>query len=163
MKIKSIIWKDKIEDWSKGIIQTYPKNIKKRFFYETTVCDKNMNNICTQFFITSKELEEIKKSDYSSFSEYINKSKNQYAISFYNKSKDTLLIIPIPYNEKEYITIKDFIDNAPIIQQKEFWKFASEEIKNILKKEIYISTHGLGVSYFHLRLCNSAKYYHTKL
>ena len=86
-------------------------------------------------------------------------------MSFYNKSKDTLLIIPIPYNEKEYITIKDFIDNAPIIQQKEFWKFASEEIKNILKteKEIYISTHGLGVSYFHLRLCNSAKYYHTKL
>jgi hypothetical protein len=37
-----MLWKDKINEWSKGIIQTYPKNITKRFFYETYVCDKEI-------------------------------------------------------------------------------------------------------------------------
>ncbi len=28
--------------------------------------------------------------------------------------------------------------------------------------KLYISTHGLGVSYFHLRICTRPKYYHTE-
>jgi hypothetical protein len=36
-------WKDKLEQWKNGIIQTYPKNIKKRFFYETSVCHKDLH------------------------------------------------------------------------------------------------------------------------
>jgi hypothetical protein len=42
--------------------------------------------------------------------------------SFYNISKDTLLIVPIPKQNKIYTTMKDFIDNASKTQQKEFWK-----------------------------------------
>lgn len=40
----------------------------------------------------------------------------------------------MPRNNKNYATIKDFIDNASITQQKHFWKQVASEIENILKK-----------------------------
>ena len=78
-----------------------------------------------------------------------------------NPSKDTLLIIPMPRNGNCYATIKDFCDNAPKVQQIEFWKQASKLIRKQLKKEnkLWVSAHGLGVPYFHLRVCNKPKYY----
>lgn len=156
-------WKDKINEWCKGIYLSYPKNIKKRFFYETSVCDKNMKKICHQKFIESDELEELNKSDHSSFDEYIDKSNNKYATSFFNLSGDTKLVIPMPCKTKLFTTIKDFIDNASKTQQKKFWIKVSEEIYNFLQdnEEVYISTHGLGVPYFHIRLCKIPKYYKT--
>lgn len=157
-------WKDKINKWLKGKYQKYPKNIKKRFFYETSYCDNNMLNIYKDNFIESDKLKQINKQDYSLFIDYINTSNNKYATSFYNLSKDTKLIIPIPRKNKNYTTIKDFIDNASRNQQKEFWRIVANEINELLKNhdKIYISSHGLGVYYFHLRLCTYPKYYHTE-
>ena len=72
--------------------------------------------------------------------------------------------IPIPKKNKNFITIKDFIDNSSINHQKLFWKRAVIEINKILKDndKIYVSAHGLGVPYFHLRLDKNPKYYKTK-
>lgn len=114
-------------------------------------------------FIESDQLNNITKQDYKSFAKEIKNSKNQYVTSFYNLSGDTKLIIPIPRSDKNFCTIKDFIDNADQIHQEQFWKFVSNEIQLFLNTnpEVYVSTHGLGVSYFHLRLCSYPKYYHT--
>ena len=80
----------------------------------------------------------------SSFAEHIIKSKEKYVISFYNPSKDNLLVIPKPRQKKNFATIKDFTDNASLIQQKEFWKevaiLARKEMKK--NKNVYISAHG---------------------
>jgi len=155
-------WIDKINNWNKGKVLNYPKKIKSRFFYETFVCDKNMNNEYKEVFIESNELDKLNE-DYSPYNKYIQSSNNKYVISFYNLSGDTLLIIPIPKKNKDFTTIKDFIDNASLYHQKIFWKKVSREIKKQLKQneKIYISTHGLGVSYFHLRLEKYPKYYQT--
>ena len=105
------------------------------------------------------------KEDYSSFYEYIKKSKNKYVISFNNLSNDTLLIIPTPKKNKKFTTIKDFMDNASEIQQKYFWKYVSKTVKKLIKDgktKYWISTHGLGVPYFHLRISLKPKYYVTK-
>ena len=84
--------------------------------------------------------------------------------SFYNLSGDSKLIIPIPKKGKYFTTIKDFIDTASLTQQKQFWKYAAEEIIDTLNHEskIYISTHGLGIPYFHLRLDTRPKYYQSQ-
>ena len=158
-----MLWKDKIELWKSGVYQTYPDSIKSRFFYETFVCDKNMKNKYKEKFIESKQLQHITQ-DYSSFIDYIQNSKNQYVTSFINLSGDTLLIIPIPKKNKDYTTIKDFCDNASITQQKHFWKRVAIEIEKILRDndKIYVSTHGLGVPYFHLRLDKIPKYYNSR-
>lgn len=158
-----MIWKEKINDWSKGKYQIYLKDIKKNFFYETYVLDKNMNNEYKEIFIENDTLNDIKQ-DYKPFKKYIDESKNKYVTSFYNLSGDTILIIPIPRKNKDYSTIKNYMDNSSITEQKNFWKKVASEIKKILKnnEKIYVSTHGLGVNYFHLRLDKYPKYYLTK-
>jgi hypothetical protein len=67
----------------------------------------------------------------------------------------------MPIDKKNYATLKDFIDNAPIIQQEKFWrKVAKVAIKFMNKKEkVWISVSGLGVAYTHLRISTTPKYY----
>lgn len=157
-------WSEKVNQWKNGIPQIYPKNIKKKFIYETYVCDRNLENQYKERFIENNELEKRKEQNYNSFEKYINVSKNKYVTSFYNISKDTMLIVPIPKQNKSYSTMKDFIDNASETQQKEFWKKVAIELNKMLKSydKIYVNTHGLAVNYFHLRLDTSPKYYITK-
>ncbi|MAF35866.1 hypothetical protein CL622_01990, partial [archaeon] len=59
--------------------------------------------------------------------------------------------------------IKSFIDNASITQQKAFWKQVVKTAKKQLKMydHIWISTHGLGVPYLHVRISNKPKYYYN--
>lgn len=156
-------WSQVIEMWLSGYNLQYPHTVTKRFFYETCCCDALGSNDYVSKFIESDELEKIKTQDYSNFNEYIYKSPNPYVTSFLNKTKTSKLIIPMPMTGLNFATIKDFIDNASITQQKEFWKYTANEIKQHQKKynKIYISTHGLGVNYFHLRIDLEPKYYQT--
>jgi hypothetical protein len=121
--------------------------------------------IFKQNFIESKELDLIQTQDYTPFLEQIQDGSdiNQIARSFYNKSGDTLLIIPYPHQTIQYTTIKEFIDNAPENIKSEFWKFTVDQIKQFILThgQVYVSTHGLGVNYFHLRLCTYPKYYQS--
>lgn len=154
-------WEKKLKEWNSGNYQKYPKNKKKRFFYETSVIT-SLDDKYQHIYIESDKLEKLKM-NYSTFSQYIKNTKNNYATSFYNLSKTSLLIIPIPRKNKDYTTIKDFMENASDTQQSYFWKYATKYIKFMLKKygKIYVSTHGLGVPYFHLRIDLEPKYYIT--
>ena len=158
-----ITWTEKIKNWQNGVVQTYPKNVKKRFFYETYVCDKNMENIYDESFIESNVLEGLHQDIYT-YEDHIKKSKNKYAVAFNNLSGETRLIIPYYKKGKNFTTMKDFIDNSSPTQQKYFWKKVASELKKLLKThdKLYVSTHGLGVSYFHLRIEPIPKYYITK-
>lgn len=158
-----MLWIDKLNEWDKGIPQKYPIYIKNRFFYETSVINKKMDNIYKEKFIENSILDKLNE-NYYSFTSYINSSKNKYVSIFYNLSRDSVMIIPIPKENKNFTTIKDFIDNASITHQKMFWKIVVITIKKILKEndKIYVSTHGLGIPYFHLRLDKVPKYYQTK-
>jgi hypothetical protein len=143
----------------------YPSNIKSRFFYETSVCGPDPStSIFKENFIPTEELDSITTQDYTPFIEQIQDGSdiNQIARSFYNKSGDTLLIIPYPHPTIQYPTIKEFIDSAPEEIKSEFWKFTVDQIKQFILThgKVYVSTHGLGVNYFNLRLCTHPKYYH---
>lgn len=164
-KIKTKKWNDILQEWSEGNYLKYPNKIKMAFLYETTPI-KNGKEIYKEKFIENNYLDKMKE-DYSSFYEHIKKSKNKYVISFNNLSNDTLLIIPTPKKNKNFTTIKDFMDNASETQQKYFWKYVSKFVKNLIKKKdgktkYWISTHGSGVPYFHLRISLKPKYYVTK-
>ena len=70
----------------------------------------------------------------------------------------------MPKNRKSYATLKDFTDNAPKKQQQELWKLVAKEAKKQSKKfgKVWISTHGLGVPYLHVRISSKPKYYFSK-
>ena len=157
-------WSCKINEWKNGHILNYPSNIKNNFFYETSFINKNINNEYKEKFITSTKLNNMKQ-DVNTYKSYFDKSKNKNVVVFYNLSKTCKLIVPKPRKGKNFSTIKHFIDEASIIQQKAFWKKVSLEINKSLKNmpnensKLYLSTHGLGISYFHLRLEYEPKYY----
>lgn len=156
-------WLNKINAWKQGLIEHYPRSIKGRYFYETSKCDKYMHNEYRVSYIPSEELDAIVDEDYTSFIDELCKSRGEYTTSFFNKSGDTLLVVPMPRLHRRFTTIKDFIDNASEKHQIDFWKRVAAEIENMLTihDEVYVSTHGLGVSYFHLRICTIPKYYHS--
>ena len=158
-----LTWRQKIDEWKSGKILEYPSYTVSRFFYETSVCDKNATTPYKEKFIESNSLKLISASDNTPFLLELSKHAESSVISFPNLSGDTMLIIPTPIKGKNYTTIKDFIDNAPIKQQKIFWKKTGREIEKWLEShdKVYVSTHGLGVHYFHLRLCDKPKYYTT--
>tara|TARA_B110000305_G_C18940233_1_gene403577 strand:+ start:45 stop:533 length:489 start_codon:yes stop_codon:yes gene_type:complete len=152
-------WNQVLNEWSEGQYFTYPKSFKGKFQWNTSVIKKNGNTPFVEKFMTNKELP--KSQDTSSYNEYITKSKNKYVVSFPNPSGDTMLIIPIPRVKKNFATIKDFMDNASEIHKREFWKEVSKIIREQMKdnKHLWVSAHGLGVSYFHIRICEIPKYY----
>lgn len=156
-------WIDKLKEWSDGKSLNYPKSIKKNFFYETSVIYKDLNSEYKEKFIQSNKFNKLEQNSIT-YKPYFEKSGCKNVVVFLNLDKTCKLVVPQPRNGKNYTTIKNFIDNASLSQQKAFWKRASSEIKKSLKNDdkLYVSTHGLGISYFHLRLENKPKYYQTK-
>jgi hypothetical protein len=148
------MWDDVLNDWENGIPLKYPKGLK-RFQWNTSVLKKGVP--FKQSF--KEDLWLAQNQDFSAFQEHIKKSRNKYVVAFPNLSKDSMLVIPMP--GKNYATLKDFIDNAPKIQQQEFWKRVAKVAKKFVKEngQAWISTHGLGVDYTHVRIDPYPKYY----
>ena len=168
-KIEKKTWQTILTEWNDGIYPKYLLSSNSRFIYETSVCTKDKSSEYKYKIIRSSSLNNPHEQDYSSFKKIIMKhietNKNNYVMSFYNLNKDTKLIIPIPKKNKNFATIKDFMCNASKTQQIKFWKHVVKEINLFLlnpnNDRVFVSTHGHGVHYFHMRLCNYPKYYLT--
>ena len=156
-------WIDILKEWNKGNIPKYDNKIKKSFFWETSPINNKMNNEFDEKFIESDILNKMKQ-NYLSFEDKIKKTNNKNVLSFYNLSKTSKLVIPYPKKGKKFTTLKQFMDNASLKQQKLFWKKVVSSIKSMLKKydKVWISTHGTGVPYLHVRIDTYPKYYLTK-
>jgi hypothetical protein len=154
-----MLWSDVLSNWEKGVTLKYPKNVKGRFQWNTSVLKNDGKVPYKQTFRTNNKLPQ--NQNIKAFEEYIKKSQNKYVVSFPNLSKDTMLVVPMPVRGKNYATLRDFIDNASEIQQQEFWKKVAEVAKEFMREKgkVWISVHGLGVDYTHVRISSSPKYY----
>lgn len=157
-----MLWTDILTHWENGITVKYPKSVRGKFLWNTSVLKNGGNVEFKQRFRTEDTLPQFQ--DTTDFQEYIKQSRNKYAVSFPNLNKDTMLVIPIPVRGKNYATLRDFIDNAPETHQQEFWKHVAEVAKAFMKEhgKVWISTHGLAVPYLHVRISTRPKYYFDK-
>jgi hypothetical protein len=154
-----MLWKDVLTDWENGIVLKYPKNVKGKFQWNTSVLKNDGKVVYYQTFRTNNKLAQMQNK--KDFQEHFKNSQNKYVVAFPNLSKDTMLVVPMPVRGKNYATLRDFIDNASEIQQQEFWKKVAEVAKKFMneKGKVWISVHGLGVDYTHVRISSSPKYY----
>jgi len=160
----SMKWSEVIKNWKNGEYLKYPKKLKNSFYWETTPVFADKDAICKQKFIPDKRLNKLKP-NYRPFAKHIKSSNNKYVVSFPNLSGDATLVIPMPRSDgRSYATLKDFMDNATVVQQTAFWKRVAQQIEKMLEtnKKLWISTHGLGVHYLHVRISKVPKYYLTK-
>ena len=123
--------------------------------------------------VNSPELKNMRQ-NYSSFQEHFRRSRDGYVVSFPNLSGDATLVSPIPSRESDapcsygdrlmdYKDISKFADNALVCQWNSFWQEVGNKLAESLNNSggatRWMSTHGLAVKYFHVRICNQPKYY----
>ena len=154
-----MLWSDVLTDWENGGVLKYPKNVKGKFQWNTSVLKNDGKVAYLQTFRTNNKL--AQRQNKKDFQEHFKNSQDKYVVSFPNLSKDTMLVVPMPVRGKNYATLRDFIDNASEIQQQAFWKKVAEVAKKFMneKGKVWISVHGLGVDYTHVRISSSPKYY----
>jgi hypothetical protein len=155
-------WKSVLNRWRNGKPLKYPKKCKNAFFWETSPISNNSTDNYSENFIETSAFNGVRQ-NYLAFLNHIKKSKNKYTVSFNNLSGSSLLIIPYPKNGKNFTSLKDFIDNASDTHQKQFWKCVAIRVEQMLKNhnKVWVSTHGTGVPYLHVRIDTNPKYYQT--
>jgi hypothetical protein len=154
-----MLWKDVLALWEKGVFMQYPKQLKHRFQWNTSVLKNDGNVEFKQVFRSNDQLPSTQNK--KDFLEPIQASSHPYVCAFPNRNKDTMLVVPMPVRGKNYATLRDFLDNASEIQQHHFWKKVAQVSKQFMKEKgkVWISVHGLGVAYTHVRISSSPKYY----
>ena len=159
-----MLWKQVLQNWDDGNYPKLPENINKPFLWRTSAINKDESTIFKEEFNIDKRLFN-KKQDYKLFlnpPSSLLKKKNDNVISTTNISGDTILVIPKP-KEKKFTNLYLFMKNASEIQQKKVWKKVVKEARKLLKNNdnIWISTHGLGINYLHIRISTKPKYYES--
>ncbi|MCC9608663.1 hypothetical protein LOC68_09140 [Blastopirellula sp. JC732] len=81
--------------------------------------------------------------------------------TFANLRRDALLIAPTPIAEENaYGHLAAFVRQGPEEQRLALWKEVGEQVKRRLgTRPVWLSTAGAGVSWLHVRLDDSPKYY----
>tara|TARA_B100001113_G_scaffold316643_1_gene283561 strand:+ start:754 stop:1305 length:552 start_codon:yes stop_codon:yes gene_type:complete len=89
--------------------------------------------------------------DKGPYKNYLDDTSKSLSTQFLNLSRDALLVIP----SKPYANIYQFATRS---SDREWLALFRRVVKNV-KKGQFISTHGHGVSYLHVRLEDNPKYY----
>ena len=144
------MWGEVFKNWEKGIFY-YPS---ERFEWNTSVY-VNDASVYKESFKVNLKLPTIQNTKV--FQPYFNE---KYVVAFPSLSGD-MLVVPIPVRGKNYATLKDFMDNSSKKQKQMFWKKVIEVIRNS-PHPVWVSVHGMGVSYTHVRIAKTPKYYFDK-
>lgn len=157
---------EKDDQFREQYISTLKKSPFKAYFWECpAVNQKTMGTQPFEFVLTrSKALEKVSKANSAPFADHLSDDKG--ATHFYNLRKDGVLICPNTCNGSAdpYQSLASFTKNAPMDQQHKLWKKVAEQAKKAVEekgdKPTWLSTHGLGVNWLHVRLDSTPKYYH---
>lgn len=95
---------------------------------------------------------------------YRNYFTTEPVVDFPNLGKNATLIVPCPIAaDTAYTHLGRFSGQAPTDQQLALWKRVGVlGLAQLSDKKLWISTHGLGVFWLHIRLDTYPKYYHYK-
>lgn len=154
-------WDDVLREWEAGRYPVKPKDVNIDFVFETSVCYPG-----APYEERYKEYPRLENSlfDPQPFAKHLSTTQYPYLTAFTNLSGDSVLVIPTNVPGTQFKSIKEFMEQATEEHQIFFWRYVAVLIKgmwNSGKTHFYVSTHGLGVGYFHLRIDPKPKYYIT--
>jgi hypothetical protein len=150
-EICNYMWKTTLDQWASGNYPVFPK----RVMWRTSRLDAEEKLPFKEEFVYAKL---PKKQDYTKYKKYFKNAR--FAVAFMNLTNDVMLVVPVPRN-KNFATVYDFSKNASKLHQRMFWKFVAKIARQEAKKgDVYISTHGLGVPYLHVRISHKPIHYY---
>lgn len=132
------------------------------FFWENPPCSIENLNQDYEFVLVKSKIFSKLKADSKTFSKHFIEDKS--AVDFPNLGKNAQLIVPTPKSELEsYTHLGDFVRNALNEQIHDFWQLVGKVYKSEINQgKRWLSTHGLGVHWLHVRVDTVPKYYHFK-
>jgi len=131
------------------------------YIWETPPISTDSLNQAFEFVILNTPKSSLKP-DVDTFSEYFDeKTKNYGVVSFLNLGHDAMLVVPSPLrNGSNYSGLAEFFSEAPLDQQRAFWKVTAHQIKlRLSNKSTWVSVAGGGIAWLHIRLDSRPKYY----
>ncbi|RHZ37251.1 DUF6940 family protein [endosymbiont GvMRE of Glomus versiforme] len=137
--------------------------LKSAYFWECLPISKDTLNRPFEFVVIKNEKLNNINQNYSSFKEYIDKNEKSFI-----SRRGATLIIPLPEKNKDneeldYKNLASFIQNVPdnSEQQKTLWQEVARQLETNLedKNPRWLSAHGLGVPYLHVRIDKQPIYY----
>lgn len=153
-------WRELIELWKEG--RMFP-DIKSNVYWE---CSPAYDGGDIRFRFKTKsaarELPASTPASRSPFAEHLRRARG-LPVSFPGSSTpSTVLVIP-PDTGKNFAHIGNFSKHSNLLVRKAFWRRFAIELKKKLAKgqKVYVSTHGSGVHWVHVRLSLTPRYYVT--
>jgi hypothetical protein len=161
------------------VIQRWRENEPFREFYTTTLLkhggsgcfwehprlNKSTADQAYECVITQTDAFSTRTANFGPFSRAVSPGKR---ISIFpNLSGEALLVVPnqsdkISFNGRDLIS---FLHTAPDDLVHDLWKIIGQETATAISSEApfqYLSTHGLGVLWLHVRLEQGPRYYHHR-
>lgn len=151
-------WNDTIKDWKAG---TNLPDTRGSVFWETSVAKLGgQSPFRFKTKAAARALPMTLPADASVFKEHMKNKKSP--VSFLSLG-GTLLIVP-PDTGKNFSHLGTFNKYSSAAEKRALWKKVATELQKKLKRgeTVYVSTHGTGVSWLHVRLASSPLYYVTK-
>jgi hypothetical protein len=116
----------------------------------TYIISNGITDITKIKYVLKTKKYNVNKTPSKVYQKYI---KGPNAVSSFYSPGGTLLVIP----NKPYINITDFAYHATQKEWISLWRRVAKETKK-MKRPFYISTHGHGVNWLHVRLENKLRY-----
>ncbi|CAN0448825.1 unnamed protein product, partial [Pylaiella littoralis] len=158
-KVPKTTWKETVQCWKNG--KNLPK-IKSSVFGETSRAHSGGScEFIQKTTAAARELPVTMKGDNSIFTKLNGKTT---PVSFYNLDKSATLVSP-PDSGKNFSHIATFHKHCSVQEREDLWRQVAVSVEKKLKKGegVYVSTHGTGVPWLHVRIETTPKYYVSAL
>ncbi|CAM9189392.1 unnamed protein product [Ectocarpus sp. 6 AP-2014] len=152
-------WNDVIKSWKSG--KDLP-DIKGSVFWETSVATAGGDSPFRQKTKSAaRALPMTLPADPAVFAHHMKNKKTPVA---FNSFGGTLLVIP-PDTGKNFSHLATFYKHSSDAEKRALWKKVAVELQRKLKRgeTVFVSTHGTGVSWLHVRLASRPMYYVTSV
>ncbi len=152
------------EIFQNEIIQIFTASKFNNVFWEFHPYDLNSTQNIAEFALI--EASSFGKANSSSFKEYLKNKEDNQVVMFKNLSGDTNLITINSLNTKNqtFCHIMEFMKNSTHENKNKLLTKIGEEMLKYTNSTTpaYLSTHGHGIPWLHIRICNRPKYYASK-
>ena len=131
------------------------------YFWETPPVNNRNLYQPFEFVLVESNTLQWSSPNQNAYSKYFIEDK---IVSFPNLKMDATLISPSPIDtNSDYAHLANFVRTAPLNQILAFWKKVGKEYELAINEDyLWLSTHGLGVSWLHVRIDIYPKYYHHR-
>ncbi len=146
--------------FSQSIIDASVEQGWKAVYWECSSVSAPGDDEFSMSLYPAPELVDVKE-DFKPFKSYFT---NSPVVSFKNRSRDVQLVVPVPQlgirGGGHLLSYLHSIHDHHV-----WWNFVANEIRRVLRESppghrFWVSTHGLGVHWLHVRIEDNPKYYH---